>query len=115
MRKPPSDQSAKFLLFAFPAYWTLAVLAVVLLIWKTAPNDPDVIAVAAVTAVVLAAAVLLCKGHWWVSLPMMALGVYIALQDDQFVGHILRFYGIYFILHYAGCCWILLKDRKKSK
>ena len=47
------------------------------------------------------------KGQAWVCLPMILLGVFIAMQNDQFARDLFRFYGAYLILHYIGC-WIYL-------
>ena len=114
MKKPTSDQTTKFLLFAFPCYWTFAVLFIVLVIWKVGLNEPDLIPVALVSVAIIIAAILLVKKYYWISLPMIVLGIYIALQDAQFVGHILRFFGIYLILHYVVCGVYVYKSRKKK-
>lgn len=45
---------------------------------------------------------------------MIALGIYIALQDDQFVGHILQLFGTYMALHYLVCGVYVYKNRKKD-
>lgn len=85
MRKPTVEQAGKFMLFASPCYWTLAVLFIVLVIWKVGFSEPDLIPVTLVSIAVIAAAVLLTKKYYWISLPMIALGVYIATREDQFL------------------------------
>ena len=114
MKKPTSNQTPKFLLFALPSFWPLAVLFITVGIWKTKISNPDVIAVALVSIAIIVAAILLVRKYYWICLPMIALGIYIALQDDQFVGHILRLFGTYMILHYLVCGVYVYKNRKKD-
>ena len=117
MKKPTTDRTTKFLLFALPCYWTSAVLFIVLVIWKVGLSEPDLIPVVLVSVEIIIAAILLVKNHYWISLPMILLGAYIAQQDDQFVGHILRFFGVYLILHYVLCSvWrVYIQEQKKEK
>ncbi|MCI9156102.1 MAG: hypothetical protein HFF44_04055 [Lawsonibacter sp.] len=103
MRKIASEQILKFLLFASPCYWTLTVIFIAFVIWRVGLSEPDLIPVALVSIAIIIAAILLVKKYYWICLPMIALGVYIALQDDQFVGHIFHSYGAYLILHYLVC------------
>ena len=105
----------KFCLFAFLCYWTLAVLYVAVGIWKTPIHNPDVIAVMSVSAAIIIAAIFLVKKRDWVCLPMVALGIYIALQDDQRVGYILHFFGIYLVLHYLSCGVYAFRRRKETR
>lgn len=113
MKNPISEHVAKFILFAFPCYWTLAVIFFALAYWEAELNNPDLISVAWVSIAIIAAAILLMRKYYWISLPMIALGIYITLQEDQFVGHILRFYGVYLILHYSACGVYVFKNRQK--
>lgn len=112
MKKPTSNQIPQFLLFALPSFWTLAVLFITVGIWKTKISNPDVIAVALVSIAIIVSAILLVQKYYWICLPMIALGIYILLQDDQFVGHILQFFGAYMILHYLVCGVYVYKNRK---
>ena len=114
MKKPTSNQIPEFLLFAIPSFWTLAVLFITVGIWKTKISNPDVIAVALVSIAIIVAAILFVQKYYWICLPMIALGIYIALQDDQFVGHILQLFGAYIILHYLVCGVYGYKSRKKD-
>ena len=66
------------------------------------------------TVVVLVAAILLVKRCYWICLPMIVLGIYIALQQDQHFGLIFRFFGIYMMLHYAACGVHLYVNRKNG-
>lgn len=54
---------------------------IALAIWKVGFNEPDLIP--------------LVKEHYWISLPMILLGVYIfsVLQNDQHFGHIFQLYN----------------------
>ena len=86
------------------------------MIWKVGLSEPDLIPVVLVSVEIIIAAILLVKNHYWISLPMILLGAYIAQQDDQFVGHILRFFGVYLILHYVVCgVYIYIQEQKKEK
>lgn len=111
MKKPTFEQVTKFLLLSLPAYWTLALLFIALAVWHS-PFDGDFIWVALISIAVIAAAFLLMKGHYLVSIPMIALGVYIALLDDQFAADLFRFYGIYLIVHYIACGIYAFKNKK---
>ena len=113
MRKITSNQIQKFLLFALPSFWTLAVLFIVLVIWNEG-FIPDLIPVTLVSIAIIVTAILLAQKYYWICLPMIALGIYIALQDDQFVGHILQLFGTYMILHYLVCGVYVYKNRKKD-
>ena len=113
MRKITSNQIQKFLLFALPSFWTLAVLFIVLVIWNEG-FIPDLIPVTLVSIAIIVTAILLVQKYYWICLPMIALGIYIALQDDQFVGHILQLFGTYMILHYLVCGVYVYKNRKKD-
>ena len=113
MRKITSNQIPKFLLFALPSFWTLAVLFIVLVIWNEG-FIPDLIPVTLVSIAIIVTAILLAQKYYWICLPMIALGIYIALQDDQFVGHILQLFGTYMILHYLVCGVYVYKNRKKD-
>lgn len=106
---------SKFCLFAFPCYWTLAVMCIALAVWKTGFSDPDFISAAWLSIAIIAAAVLLMKKDYWVSLPMIALGISIALQQDQHAERIFRIYGAYLIFHYFVCGIIVWKARKKER
>ena len=108
-----SNQIQKFLLFALPSFWTLAVLFIVLVIWNEG-FIPDLIPVTLVSIAIIVTAILLAQKYYWICLPMIALGIYIALQDDQFVGHILQLFGTYMILHYLVCGVYVYKNRKKD-
>jgi len=113
MRRITSNQIPAFLLFALPSFWTLAVLFIVLIIWKEG-FIPDLIPVILVTIAIIVAAVLLVKKYGWICLPMIALGIYIALQQDQHFGLIFLLFGIYMMLHYAACGVHLYVNRKKD-
>jgi len=113
MRKIASNQIQKFLLFALPSFWTLTVLFIVLAIWNEG-FIPDLIPVTLMSIAIIVTAILLVQKYYWICLPMIALGIYIALQDDQFVGHILQFFGAYIILHYLACGVYVYKNRKKE-
>jgi len=113
MRKIASNQIQKFLLFALPSFWTLTVLFIVLAIWNEG-FIPDLIPVTLMSIAIIVTAILLVQKYYWICLPMIAFGIYIALQDDQFVGHILQFFGAYIILHYLACGVYVYKNRKKD-
>ena len=112
--KRTTNQMPTILLFALPSFWTLAVLFLVLAIWKKG-FLPDLIPVMLVTAAIMTAAVFLAKGYGWICLPMMALSLYIALQQDQHFGLIFFFFGIYMMLHYAACGVHIHVNRKKEE
>ena len=114
MKKPDEGKLLKFLLFAFPCYWTCAALWIATVCWKTSLLHPDVIAVALVSVGIITAAVLLMKQCYWISPLMVVLGLYIALQEDQFVGDIFRLYGAYLILHYLVCGVYVYRRRKRG-
>ena len=90
------------------------LLFIVLAVWKTSFIDPDVIAVALLTAAIIAAAGMLMYDYYWISIPMAALGIYIALQDDQHMGTVFTCYGLYLFLHYVICGIHVYKNRKKE-
>lgn len=108
------NQMPTILLFALPSFWPLVVLFLVLAIWKKG-FIPDLIPVTIVTVAIITAAVFLAKGYGRISLPMMALGLYIALQQDQHFGLIFCFFGIYMMLHYAACGVHILINKKKGE
>lgn len=113
MRKISSNQIPTVLLFALPSFWTLAVLFIVLVIWNKGFIS-DLIPVTLVSIAIIVAAILLVKRYGWICLLMIALGIYIALQQDQHFGLIFRFFGIYMMLHYAACGLHLYINRKKE-
>lgn len=112
MRKMISEQTAKFPLFALPCIWPAILLFIVLTFMKAEIQNPAVIVVALMNAAIIAAAVLLVKKQYWICIPMIALGLYIALQDDQHFGQILQFYGIYLMLHYLASGVHVYQSRK---
>lgn len=114
MKRPASDHVERFIIFASPCYWTLAVILIALAVWKVGFDEPDLIPLVWVSIAIIAAAILLVKKYDWVCLPMMGLGVYIALQDDQFVGAIFHYYGIYLILHYLVCGVCVFRGKKRD-
>jgi len=114
MKKPTSDQIGRFILFAFPSFGTLALMFIVLVIWRGDFLKSDMLPVLLVTIAIITAAVLLMKRQIWVCLPMIVLGIRIALLDDQFIGPLFRFYGIYLIVHYAVCGVILHRCLRKG-
>ena len=91
-------------------------IVIALAIWKVGLNEPDLIPLARVSIAIIVAAIFLVKKYYWISLPMVLLGVYIfsALQNDQHFGHIFQLYGAYLILHYSACCIYVFKNRKKE-
>lgn len=103
MKKPTSRQIGEFLLFAFPAYLPLVLM---IAIW----NNHFSLLLLLFNAIVLLSAVLLVKKRWWISLPMIALGIYIALQNDQHIPF--QPFGCYLILHYAAWGLYAYKTRK---
>ena len=111
MKKLAFDHVTTFLFFSLPAYWPLALLFIALVVWRSS-FEGDFIWVALISVAVIAAAFLLMKGHYLVSIPMIALGVYIALLDDQFAAELFQFYGIYLVVHYASCGIYAFKNRK---
>ena len=113
MRKITPNQIQKILLFALPSFWTLAVLFIVLIIWNEGFVS-DLIPVMLVSIAIIVTAILLVRKYYWICFPMIALGIYIALHDDQFVGHILQSFGAYMILHYLACGVHVYKTRKKD-
>lgn len=115
MKKPTSDQIGRFILFALPSFWTLAVLFIVLVIWRGDFLESDMLPVLLVTIAIITAAVLLVKKQSRICWPMIVLGIYIALLDDQFAGHLFRFYGIYLIVHYAVSGVYVHRCRKKER
>lgn len=114
MKKFTSEQISKAVLFAFPCYWSLALWFIVVLFWKTSPLHPDVVAVALVSIANIVAGILLAKKYYWASIPMIILGAYIAwsLYNEQFMGHIFLFYGVYVMVHYLICGIYVYKKRK---
>lgn len=113
MRKITLNQIQNVLLFALPSFWTLAVLFIVLIIWNEG-FIPDLIPVMLVSIAIIVTAILLVQKYYWICMPMIALGAYIALHDDQHVGHILRAFGAYMILHYLACGVYVYTGRKKD-
>ncbi len=99
MKKPTQHQIGEFLLFAFPAYLPLVLSVVAIFIWKTPLNEPFLVLLLLFNAVVVLSAVFLVKKRWWISLPLIALGIYIAMQNDQHIP--LQPFGCYLILHYV--------------
>ena len=114
MKRISSEQVTRFILFASPSYWTLALLFIVLAVWKTPINDPDVISVILLSAAIIIAAVFLTRSHYWISFLMTAFGILIMLQNDQHIGEVFTFYGLYLIVHYAMCGIYVYKSRKKE-
>lgn len=114
MKKLSTGQVGKFLLFSSPCYWTCAVLFIVLVIWKVGLREPDLIPVVLVSLAIIVAGILLVKDYYWISFPMIGLGIYIALQDDQFVGHILHLFGAYIIVHYVICGVYVYMHKKRE-
>lgn len=111
IRKIQSETIVKFVLLAFPAYWTLILPFIVLVVWGESIMHPDILAVALVSAAIIAAAVFLMKKHAWVSIPMVLLGIYIATRTDQFLEDLFRFFGAYLVLHYVICgVWVHKKN-----
>ena len=108
MKRSTSRQTGEFLLFAFPALLPLILLVVAIFILKTPLNS--LLLLLLFNAAVLLSAVLLVKKHWWISLPMLALGIYIALQKDQHIPF--QPFGCYLILHYAA--WGLYTYKTKQ-
>jgi len=113
MKKPTQHQMGEYILFAFPAYLPLVLSIVAIFVWKTPLNEPFLRLLLLFNAAILVSAFLLMKKCWWISLPMIALGIYIALQNDQHVGHLLQLFGCYLVLHYAG--WGIYVYRKGNK
>lgn len=115
MREIDTIKIAKFLLFAFPCYWSLALIFIATGIWKVSLSDPDLMAVIWLTGVIIAAAFLLAKKLFWVSFPMILLGAYIMLmlKEDQHFGVLGQLYGIYIIVHYLLCGIYVFKKSKE--
>jgi len=105
MKKPLSEQIIRFILFALPSFWLLAVLFIALVIWKVGLNEPDLPPVALVCVAILVAAVFLTRNQVWVCAPMVVLGLspFFIPGSDQHVGHITALYGAYLALHYSAC------------
>lgn len=116
MKKATSEQLSEFVIFASPCYWLLALMVIALAIWKVGFHEPDLLSLAWVSIAIIVAAIFLVKRYYWISFPMVLLGVYIfyALQHDQHFGHIFQLYGAYLILHYSACFIYVFKNRKKS-
>ena len=108
MKKPTQRQIGEFLLFSFPAFLPLILLVVAIFVLKTPLNDLFLLLLFNVA--VLFSAVLLVKKRWWISLPMLALGIYIALQNDQHIPF--QPFGCYLILHYAAWGLYTYETRK---
>ena len=87
---------------------------IVLVIWRGDFLASDMLPVSLVTASIIGTAILLMKKQSWVCLPMIVLGIRIALLDDQFAGHIFRLYGIYLIVHYAVCGVYLHREQRNG-
>ena len=104
MKKPTQRQIGEFLLFAFPAVLPLILLLVAIL------NNHVSLLLLLFNVAVFLSAVLLVKKRWWISLPMLALGIYIALQKDQHIPF--QPFGCYLILHYAAWGLYTYKTRK---
>ena len=96
-----------------PSFWTLAVFFIVFVLMKKG-FIPDLIPVTFVSVSIIVAAMLLVKKYYWICVPMIALGIYIALQQDQHFGLIFCFFGIYMMLHYVACGVHLYVNRKKE-
>ena len=110
MKMPTQHQVGSFILYAFPAYLPLVLSVVAICVLKTPLTEPFLILLLLFNAAVLLAAVLLVKKHWWISLPMLALGIFIALQNDQHIP--LQPFGLYLILHYVAWGLYAYKTRK---
>ena len=104
---------SRIILFAFPCYWTLAVIFIALFFWKVGLNEPDLIPLGCVSIAIIIAAILLENKHYWICIPMIALGLYIASLEDQHVGHIFQLFGSYLVLHYIMCG--VYKYRKRGE
>lgn len=113
MRRIATNQIPTFLLFALPSFWTLALLFIVLVLMKKG-FIPDLIPVTLVSVAIMVAAILLVKKYYWICLPMIGFGIYIALQQDQHFGLIFRFFGVYMILHYLVCGVHVYRNRKND-
>ena len=111
MKQPTSDPITKVCLFALPSLWPMAVFFIVLVIWREGFLF-DLIPVTLAGIAMIVAAILLMKNHDWVCLPMIVLGIYIASQADPFVGHILRLFDTYMILHYLACGVYVYQNRR---
>lgn len=105
---------SKTILFAFPCYWTLTVIFIALFFWKVGLNEPDLIPLALISIAIIVAAIMLAKGYYGACIPMIALGLYIALHTDQHVGHLFHLYGAYLILHYAACGMYVFRNKRKE-
>ena len=89
-----------FILYAFPAYLPLVLAVVAIFGMHTPLTDPDLIFVLLLNGAIFLAAVLMVKGKWWICLPMLALGIFLAMQYNQHIP--LQPFGYYLILHYAA-------------
>ena len=104
----------KTILFAFPCYWTLTVLFIALVFWKVGWKEPDLIPLALISIAIILAAIMLAKGYYGVCIPMIMLGLSIASQTDQHVGHLFKLFGAYLMLHYAACGVYVFKNKRKE-
>ena len=111
MKKLTAQQIAIFLLFAFPAYAPAAVMLIAVTVWKVSLLHHDILLLMLVIAVIFAAAALLMKKRCFITVPMFVLGGYIAvsLANEQHFGGVLKFYGIWLMLHYLVCFIYMLK------
>ena len=110
MKKPTQHQIGAFIVYAFPVYLPLVLSVIAIFVLKIPLNNPFLISLLLIDAAVLGSALMMVKKHWWVCLPMLALGIFIALQQDQHIP--IGPFGGYMILHYAA--WGLYLYRKKK-
>lgn len=110
MKKPTHHQVGSFILYAFPAYLPLVLSVVAICVLKTPLTEPFLILLLLFNTAVLLAAVLLVKRRWWISLPMLALGMVIAMQYDQHIP--LQPFGWWLVLHYAAWGLYTYKTRR---
>lgn len=110
MKKPSQHQLGEFTLFAFPACLPLILSVIAVFALKTPLNDPFLVLLLLFNAAVLFSAVLLVKKCWWISLPMLALGIFIGMQYDQHIP--LQPFGWWLVLHYAAWGLYAYKTRR---
>ena len=116
MKRPTQHQVGAFMLYAFPAYWPMVLWTVAVFIWHTPFTDPEFIRLTLFNAAVFVAAVLMVKKRWWVCLPMIAFGAYLAIvpRDDAYTERLLLAFGCYLILHYAAWGVYVYREGKKK-
>jgi len=116
MKKVTEKKILEIILFAFPCCWPILLMVIALAIWKVGINEPDLIPLAGLSFAIIVASIFLLKRSYWISLPMILLGIYICfgLKEEQHFGIIFQTYGAYFILHYLACGLYTYKDRTKG-